>query len=156
MKFLPAALVSLLFLVSGIVSGQKKERPLPELHNKDFVYHARKMDSVIRIDGVTDDPDWQVAQKATDFYLVLPIDTGKAGQPSEVMLTYDDKAFYMAIIFYDTVPGKRISESFRRDFNFGTNDNFISLFHTFLDQNNDFFYGVSNSGAVRVRMMQIG
>lgn len=156
MKFLPAALVSLLFLVSGIVSGQKKERPLPELHNKDFVYHARKMDSVIRIDGVTDDPDWQVAQKATDFYLVLPIDTGKAGQPSEVMLTYDDKAFYMAIIFYDTVPGKRISESFRRDFNFGTNDNFLSFFDTFLDQTNGFSFGVSASGAVWDGMMHSG
>ena len=63
------------------------------------------------------------------------------------MITYDDKALYIAQIFYDTIPGKRIMESFRRDFVFSNNDNLLVFFDTFLDQTNGFSFGVSASGA---------
>ena len=53
-------------------------------------------------------------------------------------MTYDDKAFYLAFTFYDTIPGKRIMESFRRDFTFYNNDNFLAFFDTFLDQTTGF------------------
>jgi hypothetical protein len=115
--------------------------------NKDFIYHVKKSQSAIEIDGIIEESDWQLAPKATDFRLVLPIDTGYAAQPSEILMTYDDKAFYIAQIFYDTIPGKRIMESFRRDFNFGSNDNLLVFFDTFLDQTNGFSFGVSASGA---------
>ena len=107
--------------------------------NKDFIYNIKKSQSEIIIDGVIEERDWIVAQKADNFRLVLPIDTGYAAQPSEIMMTYDSKALYIAQIFYDTIPGKRIMESFRRDFNFGSNDNLLVFFDTFLDQTNGFF-----------------
>ncbi len=115
--------------------------------NKDFVYHAKKMQSSIHIDGIIDEKDWLLAEKATDFYRVLPVDTGYAYQQSEVFITYDDKALYVAFVFFDTIPGKRIMESFRRDFEFGNNDNFLVFFDTFLDQTNGFSFGISASGA---------
>jgi hypothetical protein len=115
--------------------------------NKDFIYNVKKLKSPIIIDGVIDELDWLTAQKATDFHRVLPIDTGLAYQPSEIMITYDDRAFYIAQIFYDTIPGKRIMESFRRDFVFSNNDNLLVFFDTFLDQTNGFSFGVSASGA---------
>jgi hypothetical protein len=124
-----------------------KNDTIIETYNKDFVYYVKKATGDIQIDGVLDEPDWQLAQKADNFYLVLPVDTGFPKQKSEVMMTYDDKALYMAFIFHDTVPGKRIMESFRRDFNFGNNDNFLSFFDTFLDQTNGFSFGISASGA---------
>ena len=116
-------------------------------HNKNFVYFVKKATSEIKIDGVIDEPDWKVAQKADKFYLVQPIDTGFAAQPSTMMMTYDNKALYVAQIFYDTIPGKRIMESFRRDFMFNNNDNLLVFFDTFLDQTNGFSFGVSASGA---------
>lgn len=118
-----------------------------ETHNKDYVYIVKKRKSDIKIDGVIDESDWLTAQKATDFHLVLPVDSGFAGQPSEMMMTYDDKALYVAQIFYDTIPGKRIMESFRPDFIFSNNDNLLIFFDTFLDQTNGFSFGVSASGA---------
>jgi hypothetical protein len=126
---------------------KSKNDTIIDTFNKDFVYHVKKMQGEISIDGVLDEPDWQAAQKATPFLLVLPVDTGYPAQQSEVMMTYDDKAFYMAFVFYDTIPGKRIMESFRRDFSFGNNDNFLSFFDTFLDQTNGFSFGISASGA---------
>lgn len=124
-----------------------KNDSIVETHNKDYVYIVKKRKSEIKIDGVIDEADWQVAQKATDFHLVLPIDSGFAVQPSEMMMTYDDKALYVAQIFYDTIPGKRIMESFRPDFIFSNNDNLLIFFDTFLDQTNGFSFGVSASGA---------
>ena len=132
------------------------QSPVFQTYNRDFQYHAKKMKSTIQLDGVLDEPDWADAQIANDFHLVLPVDTGYPIQPSEVLLTYDDKAFYMAITFYDTVPGKRIAESFRRDFVFGNNDNFLSFFDTFLDQTTGFSFGVSASGAVWDGVMHSG
>jgi len=115
--------------------------------NKDFVYHVKKAQSSIIIDGVIEEADWINAQKADKFFKVLPIDSGYASQPSTMLMTYDEKALYIAQIFFDTIPGKRIMESYRRDFNFGSNDNLLIFFDTFLDQTNGFSFGVSASGA---------
>jgi hypothetical protein len=142
--------------MSIAVPPNGKQDPVFNTHNSIFVYKAKKMTGEIKLDGVLDEQDWADAQVADNFYLVLPVDTGFPKQPSEVLLTYDDKAFYMAITFFDTVPGKRIAESFRRDFNFGNNDNFLSFFDTFLDQTNGFSFGVSASGAVWDGMMHSG
>lgn len=118
------------------------------IHNRDFVYNARMATGEIELDGELNEPDWLAAEVAKDFRLVLPVDTGYPQQPSEIRITYDQRAFYVAITFYDTVPGKRVAESFRRDFSFGNNDNFLGFFDTFLDQTNGFTFGVSASGAV--------
>ena len=146
-------LLLLLFLNIFVVSSKAnpffyfKGDTILNTFNKDFIYNVKKSKSPIIINGVIDEPDWLSAQIATDFHRVLPIDTGIAYQPSEIMITYDDKAFYIAQIFLDTIPGKRIMESFRRDFVFSNNDNLLVFFDTFLDQTNGFSFGVSASGA---------
>ncbi|HAH26309.1 MAG TPA: hydrolase [Prolixibacteraceae bacterium] len=116
-------------------------------NNENFILHIKKANGPIKIDGLISEPDWEKAEKANDFRLVLPVDTGKAKSKSEVVMTYDDKAFYLGVTFFDTVPGKRIMESFRRDFIFGNNDNVLVFFDTFLDQTNGFSFGASASGA---------
>ncbi|MCK3683827.1 DUF5916 domain-containing protein [Maribellus sp. YY47] len=146
----PTLVGLLLFFVFPSVANQlfhAKKDSVISTFNKDYVYHVKKARSEIRIDGVIDEADWLAAQKADKFFKVLPVDTGLASQPSTMMMTYDDKALYVAQIFYDTIPGKRVMESFRRDFVFGNNDNLLIFFDTFLDQTNGFSFGVSASGA---------
>lgn len=135
--------------LAGRATRPEKSRPdsLKQTFNKDYVLHVKKVQNAIHIDGVVDEPDWMKAEKANNFYRVLPVDTGLAECESEVVMTYDDKAFYLAFTFFDTIPGKRIAESFRRDFVFGNNDNFLVFFDTFLDQTNGFSFGTSASGA---------
>ncbi|WP_206610929.1 DUF5916 domain-containing protein [Mariniphaga sediminis] len=142
----------LLFVFAGLLAEAApfkkwKNDTINDTYNKDFVYHVKKTQGSIQIDGVLDEPDWTAAQKADGFFRVLPIDTGLALQQSEVMMTYDEKALYLAFVFHDTIPGKRVMESFRRDFAFGNNDNFLAFFDTFLDQTNGFSFGISASGA---------
>lgn len=121
--------------------------PVVNKNNEHVILNVKKATNPIRIDGLISEKDWAVADKATDFRLVLPVDSGLAKSPSEVVMTYDDKAFYLGVTFFDTIPGKRITESFRRDFIFGNNDNFLVFFDTFLDQTNGFSFGASVSGA---------
>jgi len=134
-------------LARAIPIEKSKKDTIIDTYNKDFVYNVKKAKATIRIDGIIDEPDWMAAQKADKFYRVLPVDTGYAYQQSEILMTYDEKAFYIAFAFNDTVEGKRIMESFRRDFTFYNNDNFLSFFDTFRDQTNGFTFGISASGA---------
>lgn len=137
----------LVFSVCAEGLFKSKKDSIVATGNKNFIYHVKKARAAIKIDGVIDEEDWGRAQKADKFFKVLPIDSGYASQPSEMLMTYDDKALYLAQIFYDSIPGKRIMESFRRDFKFNNNDNLLIFFDTFLDQTNGFSFGVSASGA---------
>ena len=137
----------LIFTVNANTFKKSESDTIINTFNKDFIYNVKKTQSTIKIDGIIDEADWMKAQKANNFYRVLPVDTGFAYQQSEVLMTYDEKAFYLAFTFRDTVEGKRIMESFRRDFTFYNNDNFLGFFDTFLDQTNGFTFGISASGA---------
>lgn len=157
MKFvLLFVLVSAVFSVSASTGIISERDTVITTFNKNFVYNVKKAKAEIFIDGEINEPDWELAQKADDFYKVLPVDSGFATQPSTILMTYDEKALYLAQIFYDTIPGKRVMESFRRDFVFGNNDNLLVFFDTFLDQTNGFSFGVSASGAKWDGMMSNG
>ena len=118
-----------------------------EVNRANYVYHIKKAVQPIVVDGSLDEPDWQNAQVAKDFYRVLPIDTGYASTPTEVMVSYDDKILYFGIICHETIPGDNIIESLRRDFSFGANDNFLLFIDTFNDKTNGFSFGASAGGA---------
>ncbi|MDD4777192.1 MAG: DUF5916 domain-containing protein [Fermentimonas sp.] len=146
-----ALLLCLMFFVQA--GAQNVQKVLPDTigintQNKNYVYVAKKMKGEITLDGVLDEEDWQNANVATNFRLVTPVDSGYASQQSVAMVTYDDKALYIATIFYDTIPGKRVAESFRRDFRFNYNDNLLTVFDTFRDQTNAYTFGSSPSGAI--------
>ncbi len=132
-----------LFLIIGLgifqVSAQKK--------NAGFQYHIRKTAQPIVIDGVIDEPAWQAADVADDFFMVLPMDTGKAKETSEIRMAYDDKNIYLAATFFNSVQGKYYVESLRRDFSFGKNDNFLLFMDPFNNQTTGFSFGSNAAGA---------
>ena len=117
--------------------------------NKNFIINVKKSESEIILNGMADEDDWLHAEKATNFHMVLPYDTGYSVARSEVMMTYDHKAFYVALVVYDTLPGKRPVESLRRDFEYLNNDNIGLYMDTYLDQTNGYCFGVNAAGAIR-------
>ena len=116
--------------------------------NSSYVLNIFKMKGKIILDGVIDEEDWLIADVATDFYMVTPYDTGFSEAVSEIRMTYDEEAFYVSLIFYDVVPGPRLVESLRRDFNFGNNDNFLLFIDPFHDRTTGYSFGVNASGAM--------
>jgi Domain of unknown function (DUF5916)/Carbohydrate family 9 binding domain-like len=126
------------FLISQIVFCQKK--------NINIKYHISKTSLPIKIDGVLDDEAWQKAELATDFYMMLPMDTAKANLRTEVKMAYDEKFIYISGDNF--IPHKTyMVESLRRDWNFGKNDNFLLIMDTFNDLTNGFAFGINAAGA---------
>lgn len=130
-----------LFLGFGtfVSNAQKK--------NADFRYHIQKTINLIVIDGVVDEQAWQETDVAKDFFMVLPMDEGKANETSEIRMTYDDKNIYLAATFFNSVHGQYFVESLRRDFSFGKNDNFLLFMDPFNNQTTGFSFGSNAAGA---------
>jgi Domain of unknown function (DUF5916)/Carbohydrate family 9 binding domain-like len=138
-KLIKSILPLLLLTVSTALFSQKK--------NAAYEYHIHRTTASISIDGDASDPAWQKAELATDFYQMLPMDTGRAVLRTEVRMLYDNENIYLLATNYDLADGPWMVESLRRDFNFGKNDNFIFALDPFDDQTNGFTFGANAQGA---------
>lgn len=130
---------ALLFLVHFTGNAQKI--------NQHYQLHIRKSLGPIVIDGNIDEETWQRAQVATDFAMVLPMDTSRARVPTEVRMSFDEKNLYLSAVCHNKVEGRYYVESLRRDFVFGKNDNFLLFLDPFNDQTNGFSFGANAAGA---------
>jgi hypothetical protein len=115
--------------------------------NDSFQLQIRSTSSPVKIDGVMDEEAWVQADVATDFYMVLPMDTSIAKVRTEVRMTYDEQNLYLVATCFHLLPGRYFVESLRRDFAFGKNDNFLLFMDTFDDQTNGFSFGANAAGA---------
>ncbi|WP_461151665.1 carbohydrate binding family 9 domain-containing protein [Spirosoma pulveris] len=139
MKFLLIFSLFFSFIVSPLLAQKK---------NEQYQLHISRATSPIVIDGSVEEPAWQAAEVATDFWMVLPMDTSRAKVRTEVRMAYDDHNMYLsAVCYHGDVPGPYIVESLRRDWAFGKNDNFIFFMDTFDDQTNGFTFGTNAAGA---------
>jgi len=129
----------LLFIISFSVFPQKK--------NEAYQLRLHRTASPLTIDGILDEPDWLKADVATDFYMVLPMDTSSAKVRTEVRMAYDHENLYLIAVCYHAMPGPYMVESLRRDFAFGKNDNFLLFMDPFEDQTNGFSFGANAAGA---------
>ncbi len=134
-------------LIRTVSGKEKAKQSEKKTINQDYKIHAVKTSAHIKLDGIIDEKDWLKAESASNFYMVLPYDTGHSAAKSEVKMIYDDKAFYLAVTFHDTLPGKRPVESLRRDFTFNNNDNFLVFLDPFNDQTTGYSFGVNAAGA---------
>ncbi|MCB0569906.1 MAG: carbohydrate binding family 9 domain-containing protein [Phaeodactylibacter sp.] len=148
MKFCYLTLLPALVFLSGPLLLSAQQGQAPRTPNRaSYVLPVRKAQETVRLDGQLDEPDWQGAAVAADFWRVLPIDTGYAESRTEVRATYDNRHLYFGITCYERDNHPHIIESLRRDFVFGANDNFLLFIDTYNDQTNGFSFGSSAAGA---------
>jgi hypothetical protein len=116
--------------------------------NRQFELHIRKTRLPVTIDGSAQDSAWMQADAATDFFMVLPMDTSRANVKTLVKMTYDKDNLYVLAVCYLPAKGQPYRvESLRRDFNFGKNDNFIFFLDPFNDLTNGYTFGANAAGA---------
>lgn len=127
-----------LLLCSAFVFAQKK--------NNHYRVNIHRASSSIIIDGEVDEKAWQEAETATDFYMVLPMDTSHARVRTDVKMTYDKNNLYLTAICYHQ-PRRYMVESLKRDFSFGKNDNFLFFMDPFDDRTYGFSFGANAAGA---------
>jgi len=134
--FLP----SLLFFFFDILYGQ--------VNTNNYRLPIQKTNEKIKIDGILDEITWKNTALADDFFMITPIDTGKATQLSEARMSFDEENLYISIIFFNTsTQGEYVVESLKRDFSFGKNDNFLVAIDPFNNQNTGFVFGLNSYGA---------
>ena len=116
--------------------------------NKDYVLKIEKISEEIVLDGSLEESIWETADVAENFSMILPQDDRKATQFSEVRMAYDDKNIYLAVIFFNNnIKGDYVVESYKRDFSFGKNDNFLVAIDPFNNMTTGFAFGLNAYGA---------
>jgi hypothetical protein len=115
--------------------------------NSNYQLHIHKTNSPVTVDGVMDEPAWQDAEVAKNFFMVTPMDTSHSQVQTDVRMTYDAVNIYIIVTCYLVKPGPYMVESLRRDFVFGKNDNFIFFIDPFDDRTNGFTFGANAAGA---------
>ncbi len=107
-----------------------------------------KTEEKIKIDGRLDENIWKEVAVGKDFFMITPLDTGRAKQFSEARVSFDDEFLYIAIIFFNnSIKGDYVVESLKRDFSFGKNDNFLVAIDPFNNQSTGFAFGLNAYGA---------
>ena len=99
------------------------------------------------IDGAMNEPAWEDAETAGNFFMVTPMDTSHALVTTDIKMTYDNENIYIIAICYLPKKGPYMVESLRRDFVFGKNDNFIFFLDTFNDLTSGYTFGANAAGA---------
>ena len=116
--------------------------------NEDYVLKIGKTSEKIILDGELNESIWEIADVAENFFMILPQDDRKATQFSEVRMAYDDKNIYLAVIFFNnTIKGDYVVESYKRDFSFSKNDNFLVAIDPFNNMTTGFAFGLNAYGA---------
>ncbi len=119
-------------------------------------YNIKRATSKIVIDGVLDEDTWKSAEVGGGFYQSFPTDDQKAIDSTQFMISYDDQFIYVAAICYDIAPGKPITNTLKRDFNWGRNDNISFYIDPYNDKSNGFTFQVTPDNVQREGLVILG
>ncbi len=116
----------------------------------------RKSVDKITIDGILDEQTWQQADRGGEFYQGFPTDTQYAVDSTQFMVSYDNQYIYVGIICYDYLPGKPITNTLKRDFNWINNDNVSFYIDPYNDRSNGFTFQVTPDNVQREGLVVLG
>jgi len=150
----------LLLLFSVLISTYNvdaQNKKYKNQYNKNRSISVKFVESPdIKIDGVLDEPVWNLAEATTGFWQHFPTDKLQATEQTEVKMIYNHEALYIAAKVY-TVGNNYNTQSLERDSGGGiSNDNIAFVFDTFSDRNNAYYFGVTPFGVLRDGLMSRG
>ncbi|MFN8341480.1 MAG: DUF5916 domain-containing protein [Cyclobacteriaceae bacterium] len=107
--------------------------------------HIKKAKGEIKLDGILDEPDWQSADVAGNWFLNYPVDTALAPMQTEARLTFNEHYFYVSFVCHDD-ESRDLINSLRRDFDYELNDNVGFNLGPYNDRINGFFFVLTPRG----------
>jgi hypothetical protein len=110
--------------------------------------HIKKASGEIVLDGKLDEPAWQEAQVADNWFMNYPVDTLPAPFQTEARVTFNDTYFYVSFVCYDD-ESPDVINSLRRDFEYEFNDYVGINFGPYNDGLNGFFFTLTPAGVQR-------
>jgi hypothetical protein len=140
-----------LFLSAGAAVVQTAAPPPPDI---DAIRTAKRAEVVritepIRVDGVLDEPAWELAPITTDFYQQQPAEFELATRRTEVRFLYDDEMLYVGAVLYEPEPERLIVNELKRDFSGSSGDGFGLIIDTFQDKRSSYGFLTNPGGAQR-------
>ncbi|MEZ4811725.1 MAG: DUF5916 domain-containing protein [Allomuricauda sp.] len=118
-------------------------------------FTVKYIDRPIQVDGILDEPIWEIAESAHDFQQYFPSDSTLALQQTDIKMLYDDTTLYIGIKL-NTEGDDYVIPSLERDYRAGGNDNISLLFDTFNDGTNAFLFGMNPYGVRREALISNG
>ncbi|MCB0373253.1 MAG: carbohydrate binding family 9 domain-containing protein, partial [Muricauda sp.] len=126
---------------------------LGQMDHKTFT--VRYTEDIPKIDGILDEPVWEMAESAGTFHQYFPSDTTLAGQQTDIRMLYNNTTLYIGIKL-NTEGDDYVIPSLQRDYRAGGNDNISLLFDTFNDGTNAFLFGMNPYGVRREALISNG
>ena len=108
-----------------------------------------------KIDGILDEPVWEMAESTDSFYQFFPVDTVQAIKQTQVRMLYSSTTLYIGITMYSD-GDDYVIPSLKRDYGAGGNDNISVVFDTFNDGTNAFLFGINPLGVRREALISGG
>ena len=142
---LKSVIVSLLSCNSIALLGQDAQKSVV----------AKYITEEIQLDGDLNEPFWQTAEVADDFWQFFPKDSVKAEYSTEIRVAYNETMLYIGIRA-EAPNNDFVVTSLKRDFSGTRNDNVTLLFDTFNDGTNAFAFGVTPYGVRREILVSSG
>src|SRR5438552_8514885 len=133
-------------------NGQKHPVTIPQKKPKPITIPL--FDKPPVIDGKLDDEVWKTAAVFKDFYQINPGDNIAPSKPTEAMIGYDAKTFYIAFHCYDEIDKIRATVAKRYDV-FGE-DNVRVFLDAFNDQRRSYVLGWNPLGIQQDGIMNEG
>lgn len=139
----------ILFTLLSIFSWSQNQEEVKTI----CIYKA--IDNIV-VDGVLNEKSWDSAQTAGNFKQMFPFDTSTAKTQTLVRVTFDDNNLYISAVCFDSIAGKYVVQSLKRDFSYPVNDAFAVYIDCMSDQINGFSFGVNPLGVQREGVLSNG
>lgn len=130
----------LILSMAGIRPARAGEATLPP------PVHAARTTRPIVVDGLLDEEAWQRPGRS-EFSQRDPIDGAVPSQKTDVWVSYDDEALYVAAQLHDTAPDSIVARLGRRDAQ-PASDWFYVAVDSYFDKRTAFYFGVNAAGCL--------
>ncbi|MBL7135426.1 MAG: carbohydrate binding family 9 domain-containing protein [Candidatus Marinimicrobia bacterium] len=107
---------------------------------------AKRIDSLININGVLDEEVWESAKFLTDFIQFEPVYGAPSSCETFVKVLYDEKMIYFGFDCKDSETDKITAKITKRDGELENDDGIVIMLDTFNDNNNAYLFTVNPLG----------
>ena len=109
-------------------------------------YAIKETIGKIKIDGILNEADWQLANEASNFFQTIPEPRKPSSQKSVVRLLFDETAVYISAVLYQEKSSMRTQLTPRDGIGNSNCDVFGIYFDTYRDKQNGFAFKVTAAG----------
>lgn len=136
-----AAFCLLLMLMAGVQAQPPRDVPANSVV-------VRPAASKINLDGVLDEPAWDLAETLGRILQREPRPGEPASEGTEVRLLIDSGHLYIGVACFDSEPEKIVGTQMARDADLEIDDSVAILLDTFHDRRNAFYFATNPAGAL--------